>query len=181
VSLSLRSPSDLSLLALTLRALACNAVPLSWADIRSGALGVALQEAQWPPHTPQSYLNVSARMAAWSAYEVGCSAPHYTRAGAYRSNRCELEHVGCPNHDAAMGAGPIALIVAAAAAATAVVVVSRPLSLGMRLNEPCRGREHAVHACSRRCLLAGRVWRVDTRVRRHQRGLGSFGGRQMQI
>ena len=54
-----------------------------------------------------------------------------------------------------------------------------PLSLSpcpLRLHDPCRGREGALHACSHLRLLAGGVWRVDTRVRRHQRGFPVEGG-----
>jgi hypothetical protein len=54
-----------------------------------------------------------------------------------------------------------------------------PLSLSpcpLRLHDPCRGREGALHACSHLCLLAGGVWWVGTRVRRHQRGFPVEGG-----
>jgi hypothetical protein len=56
---------------------------------------------------------------------------------------------------------------------------SRHLSLSLcplQLYDPCRGREGALHACSHPRVSAGGVWRVDTRVRRHQRGLSVGGG-----
>jgi hypothetical protein len=60
---------------------------------------------------------------------------------------------------------------------------SRHLSLSpLRLHDPytCRGRAGALHACSYLRALAGGVWRVDTRVRRHQRGLRVFGRRRVR-
>jgi hypothetical protein len=56
---------------------------------------------------------------------------------------------------------------------------SRHLSLSLcslQLHDPCRGREGALHACSHLRVSAGGVWRVDTRVRRHQTGLSVGGG-----
>jgi hypothetical protein len=56
---------------------------------------------------------------------------------------------------------------------------SRHLSLSLcpRLHDPSRGREGALHACSLPLhVSAGGVRRVDTRVRRHQRGLSVGGG-----
>ena len=93
------------------------------ADIHTctGRARWTLQEAQWPPHTQHSYANISARIAAWSDYEIACSAPHYTREGPYRSNRCVLQSRGCPTEEASLGAGSIAVIVAAAVAAAAAV------------------------------------------------------------
>ena len=55
-----------------------------------------------------------------------------------------------------------------------------PLSLSpcpLRLHDPCRGREGALHACSHLRLLAGGVWRVDTRAPSPER---VFGGRRMR-
>jgi hypothetical protein len=56
---------------------------------------------------------------------------------------------------------------------------SRHLSLSpcpLRLHDPSRGREGALHACSHLRVSAAGVWRADTRVRRHQRGLSVGGG-----
>ena len=57
---------------------------------------------------------------------------------------------------------------------------SRHLALSpcpLRLHGPCRGREGALHACSHlRSLVLLGVWRVDTRVRRHQMSLSVGGG-----
>jgi hypothetical protein len=59
---------------------------------------------------------------------------------------------------------------------------SRNLSLSpcpLRLHDPCRGREGALHACSHLRVSAGGVWRVDTRVLSPSPER-SFGGRRMR-